>query len=131
MDWEQREVRLSDGTRVPIAQGVQDRLSIAWQLSALASSQLARLQSPSGIQIPLILSRHVELNRFFARAVTEEIVDGQRLRLLKVEREPRQGKKDASIEVWLDVDRDMLPVRLRIEDRRGRVVEQVLQKDSM
>jgi hypothetical protein len=50
---------------------------------------------------------------------------------LKVEREPRQGKKDASIEVWLDVDRDMLPVRLRIEDRRGRVVEQVLQKDSM
>jgi len=25
----------------------------------------------------------------------------------------------------------MLPVRLRIEDRRGRVVEQVLQKDSM
>jgi len=131
MDWEQREVRLSDGTRVPIAQGVQDRLSIAWQLSALASSQLARLQSPSGIQIPLILSRHVELNRFFARTVTEEIVDGQKLRLLKVEREPRQGKKDASIEVWLDVDRDMLPVRLRIEDRRGRVVEQVLQKDSM
>jgi hypothetical protein len=129
MDWDQREVRLSDGARLPIAQGVQDRLSIAWQLSALANSQLARLQSPDGVQIPLILSRHIELNRFFARAAAEEIIDGQRLRLLKVEREARPGKRDASIEVWLDVDRDMLPVRLRIEDRRGRVVEQLLQKE--
>ncbi|NCV58801.1 MAG: DUF3108 domain-containing protein, partial [Betaproteobacteria bacterium] len=129
MDWDQREVRLSDGARIPIAQGVQDQLSIAWQLSALAASQLARLQSPAGIQIPLILTRHVELNRFFAKAITEEMLDGQTLRLLKVEREPRQGKRDARIEVWLDVDRDMLPVRLRIEDRRGRIVEQVMQKD--
>jgi hypothetical protein len=129
MDWDQREVRLSDGARLPIAQGVQDRLSIAWQLSALANSQLARLQSPDGVQIPLILSRHIELNRFFARAAAEEIIDGQRLRLLKVEREARPGKRDASIEVWLDVNRDMLPVRLRIEDRRGRVVEQLLQKE--
>lgn len=130
MDWEQGEVRLSDGARLPIARGVQDRLSIAWQLSALARSQLTRLQSPSGIQIPLILTRNIELNRFFARAMTEELIDGQRIRLLKVEREPRPGKRDASIEVWLDMDRDMLPVRLRIEDRRGRVVEQVLQKES-
>ncbi|NBS38486.1 MAG: DUF3108 domain-containing protein [Betaproteobacteria bacterium] len=130
MDWEQREVRLSDGARLPIAQGVQDRLSIAWQLSALARSQLKRLQSSTGIQIPLILTKNIELNRFFARAIAEDTIDGQRLRLLKVEREPRPGKRDASIEVWLDIDRDMLPVRLRVEDRRGRVVEQVLQKES-
>lgn len=130
MDWEQREVRLSDGSRLPIAQAVQDRLSIAWQLSALANSQLARLQSPAGIQIPLILSRQVELNRFFGRSIAEETIEGKQVRLLKVEREPRPGKRDASIEVWLDVDRDMLPVRMRIEDRRGRVVEQVMQKDS-
>ena len=129
MDWDQREVILSDGGRVPIAQAVQDRLSIAWQLSALAKSQLARLQSPAGIQIPLILTRHVELNRFFGRAIVEENLEGREVRLLKVEREPRPGKRDARIEVWLDVDRDMLPVRLRIEDRRGRVVEQVMQKD--
>lgn len=126
MDWAAGEVRLPDGERQPIAPGVQDRLSIAWQLSALARHQLARLQSSEGIQIPLLLSRHVELNRFHGREVSEQELDGQRLRLLKVEREPRKGKRDARVEVWLDTERDMLPVRVRIADDRGRVIDQVI-----
>jgi len=126
MDWAAGEVRLPDGERQPIAPGVQDRLSIAWQLSALARHQLARLQSSEGIQIPLLLSRHVELNRFFGREVTEQELDGQRLKLLKVEREPRKGKRDARVEVWLDTEREMLPVRVRIADDRGRVIDQVI-----
>ena len=126
MDWAAGEVRLPDGERQPIAPGVQDRLSIAWQLSALARHQLARLQSPEGIQIPLLLSRHVELNRFFGREVADVELEGQRLRLLKVEREPRKGKRDARIEVWLDTERDMLPVRVRIADDRDRVIDQVI-----
>jgi len=126
MDWAAGEVRLPDGERQPIAPGVQDRLSIAWQLSALARHQLARLQSSEGIQIPLLLSRHVELNRFYGREVSEQELDGQRLRLLKVEREPRKGKRDARVEVWLDTERDMLPVRVRIADDRGRVIDQVI-----
>jgi len=126
MDWAAGEVRLPDGERQPIAPGVQDRLSIAWQLSALAQHQRARLQSSEGIQIPLLLSRHVELNRFYGREVSEQELDGQRLKLLKVEREPRKGKRDARIEVWLDTERDMLPVRMRIADDRGRVIDQVI-----
>jgi negative regulator of sigma E activity len=40
----------------------------------------------------------------------------------------RQDPDGSSMDVWLDLDRNLLPARIHVVDRKGRVLEQVIRE---
>ncbi|UCE30820.1 MAG: DUF3108 domain-containing protein [Burkholderiales bacterium] len=114
-----RFARGDNGAWVP---GVQDRLSFVWQLGLLARGFPEQFAAGSEHRIPLASFSSIEPARIVSEGV-ERLRDGAReLSTLHVVRPPR-SRRDEKIELWLDRHAQMRPVRIRITDRNGRVLD--------
>jgi hypothetical protein len=113
-DWSTAEVRLArDGSVQPIARGTQDILSLNYQLAFLAG--LAE-----GSVIGVVTGRKYE--RYAVDSLGEEEIEtpAGRFRTLHL-----RAMTDKTTEVWIALDRQRLPVRIRITDKKGESFEQV------
>ncbi len=129
VDWERAEVRFSgsDSRATPVP-GMQDRLSALVQLGLIARAAPERFDSGQDIEIPELSMKGVSTTRYRSYgAQVLETPDGT-LRTYHLERvEPRPGR-EPRIEIWLGRDHQLLPVRIRITDDRGRVLDQLLER---
>jgi hypothetical protein len=123
--------------RLPIPPGAQDRVSWLVQLSALvagaiqtaaggaspapgqAQALLRRNWPAAGVAVP-VASVHGDLRTWQFRLRPAEAADGG---LLRLERRPPTGDYDTTAEVWLDPARHAWPVRLRLTEASGEVLE--------
>lgn len=113
-DWSTAEVRLSrDGSVRPIAPGTQDILSLNYQLAYLGG--LAE-----GNVIGVVTGRKYE--RYAVDSLGEEEIEtpAGRFRTLHL-----RAMTDKTTEVWIALDRQHLPVRIRFTDKKGESFEQV------
>jgi hypothetical protein len=113
-DWSTAEVRLArDGSVHPIARGTQDILSLNYQLAYLAG--LAE-----GSVIGVVTGRKYE--RYAIDSLGEEDIEtpAGRFRTLHL-----RAMTDKTTEVWIALDRQRLPVRIRFTDKKGESFEQV------
>jgi hypothetical protein len=113
-DWSTAEVRLArDGSVQPIARGTQDILSLNYQLAYLAG--LAE-----GSVIGVVTGRKYE--RYAIDSLGEEDIEtpAGRFRTLHL-----RAMTDKTTEVWIALDRQRLPVRIRFTDKKGESFEQV------
>ena len=113
-DWSTAEVRLArDGSVQPIARGTQDILSLNYQLAYLGG--LAE-----GSVIGVVTGRKYE--RYAVDSLGEEEIEtpAGRFRTLHL-----RAMTDKTTEVWIALDRQRLPVRIRLTDKKGESFEQV------
>jgi Protein of unknown function (DUF3108) len=107
-DWVAREVHLSrDGSVRQIAPGTQDILSLNYQLAYMGS--LAE-----GAVIGVVTGKKYE--RYEMDSLGEEEIDlpAGRFRTLHL-----RALTDNTTEVWIALDHDRLPVKIRFTDKKG------------
>lgn len=110
----------------PLARGVQDPLSIQFQVPVLVQQAGGRLAP--GQTLKLVVARPNKLDAVdFTVRGTETVSTGagQTVSALRLEA-PRGPDADQAWEFWLAPDLYWLPVRIRLVDRRGNVWDNVL-----
>lgn len=113
-DWNTRQVTLTrDGKHYDLAEGAQDVVSFHYQLVFVP--QLA-----DGASIGVATGKKFERYRF--EAVGEEMLEtpSGNFRTLHV-----RVQTDSTTELWLALDRQLLPIKIRHTDRKGESFEQV------
>ncbi|HRE18082.1 MAG TPA: DUF3108 domain-containing protein [Rhodocyclaceae bacterium] len=113
-DWNQGQLTISrSGKSFPLSSGAQDFASYYYQLVILG-------QIGSGLEIGVATARSFQRYRF--DVVGEEDVETEagtfRTQHLRVQ-------TDMTLDLWLALDRQRLPVKIRYTDRKGQALEQV------
>lgn len=127
-DWPQG-VAKAEGPSVPIPTGTQDRLSTFFQLASLLASHKNQMPLTLGMQwdIPVMGWSGVEMWTFRAQGTSEIELPFGRLDAVQVSRILRAGNKDdQSVDVWYAPSLNFMPVRIRITQENGDIVDQRL-----
>lgn len=120
-DWADRKLALAwkNGSRtLALPAGTQDPLSMMHQLYFLQPV-------PASGHVAIASSR--KLYRSYVELLGEATLDTPlgRLRTLHFRRQEADG---AATQVWVDLDRSLLPVRVHAVDRSGNVLDQVIRE---
>lgn len=126
IDARRREVAFSGSEPVPLVDGLQDRLSVLVQLGLMARANPDRFAAGREIEIPELHSRRIERSRYLSRGAVSLKAAGSGRRALHLERTGPYDADDARIDLWLGYDLQLLPIRLRLSDPDGRVLDQLL-----
>jgi hypothetical protein len=112
----------------PLKGGEQDRVSVTWQLAAVARAAGERFKPGSEWTF-------VVAGRSDAEPWTFKVVKRERVRTglgevdaVRVLRQPRPGDKDQTLDIWLAPGQEWYPVKLRFTDNGGEFIEQTLEK---
>lgn len=119
-NWTDNSVRFTgkSGERTEaVTPGTQDMLSLLFQLAFVP---------PLGEDLTVIVTNGRKLERYsFERAGNEVIsLEGGKFNTLKILKR-RKGDEDG-MEVWLALEHYYLPVKIRVTDKKGSVIEQSL-----
>ena len=119
-------IGLGNPPEVDLVPGTQDRLSVFYQVGLLARANPEMLQRGRRFTMPLASMKEVDKASFLVAG--EDAVDTERGRVpavrLTVRNEADPG--DPTIDVWLGTGLSLLPVRIRISEDDGKVIDQVL-----
>lgn len=126
-DWAGQRVTYSASrAEHPIPVGVQDPISVQFQVSVLAQRSPERLQP--GARLPVQVARPNRIDQAEFKVIGRETVltaAGQPIEAIKLEA-PRGDGAEQGWEFWLAPDFGWMPVRIRLVDRRGNVWDNVL-----
>jgi len=126
-----KTITFSDGKHTyPIKGGEQDRVSISWQLAAVARAAKDKFKPGSEWQFFVVGPRDADPWTF--RVVGREKVQvGAAIGTVDavhVLREPPPGSKAQTLDLWLAPSQEWYPVKLRFTDNDRDYIEQVLEK---
>lgn len=130
-DRDDKTINFSDGKQsYPIKGGEQDRVSISWQLAAIARAAKGQFKPGSTWEFFVVGPRDADPWTF--RVVGREKVQagaaiGQ-VDAVHVLREPPPGSKGQTLDIWLAPSLEWYPVKLRFNDDGRDYVEQTLEK---
>ncbi len=103
--------------------GTQDRVSLIWQLGAMARADAAAFLKGLEFSVPLAASRSVPVSRW--RAIGEKIdLPSGVVNSIHFVRQD-QGDQDMRFEIWLDADADFIPARIKLTNAQGLSVDLV------
>lgn len=120
-----RIVFSSNAPQAPWQAGVQDRLSLFFQLAGLLGGDPARFVTGAQVQVPTAGTREADLWTFTVMGrPTLDLPVGEQA-TIALRREPRRPY-DQTIEIWFAPALGHLPVRIRIVQGNGDVLDQKL-----
>ena len=126
-DREAKSLSFSESKQVyPLKGGEQDRVSITWQLAAVARAAGDRFKA--GSKWPFFVAGRRDAERWVFEVVRREKVRtglGE-VDAVLVSRQPVADKKDQSLEIWLAPQIEWYPVKLRYQEGEKEQVEQTL-----
>lgn len=130
-DRDSKTISFSDGKQsYPIKGGEQDRVSISWQLVAIARAAGGKFKPGSDWDFFVVGPRDADPWTF--RVVGREKVQaGAAIGMVDavhVLREPPPGSKDQTLDLWLAPSQEWYPVKLRFTDNDRDYVEQTLER---
>lgn len=120
-DWAARKLALAskgESRVVDLPAGAQDPLSILHQLYFMTPI-------PDAAQLDIVTGR--KLYRYVYQVVGEAQFETP-IGIVRALHMQRQDPDGASMDVWLDLERNLLPARIHVVDRKGRVLEQVIRE---
>ncbi len=132
IDWPGGEVHYAGGTRAPAPPpGAQDRLSLQFELARQRLRHPEQFAPGSRHEIRLIGTHDVDPWTFAVGA--EEAVETGRgpLRAVRCSARRVVGTAEETIDIWLGADLRWMPVRIRMVDRKGAVIDSVLQSSEI
>jgi hypothetical protein len=119
----ERVVFSNNRPQAALAAGMQDRLSVIVQLSALLAGAPAKFPPGTQIAIPTASTREAQTWTFVVEEEEDLQLPGGEVRALKLQRLLR-GAYDQRLELWLSPHMDYAPVRLRLTNPDGGGVDQ-------
>jgi len=130
-DREAKTITFTDGKHsYPIKGGEQDRVSISWQLAAVARAAKDKFKPGSEWQFFVVGPRDADPWTF--RVVGREKIQAGAaigtVEAVHVLREPPPGSKDQTLDLWLAPGQEWYPVKLRFTDNDRDFVEQTLER---
>jgi hypothetical protein len=120
-DWAARKLALAskgESRLVDLPAGAQDPLSMLHQLYFMTPL-------PDAAQIDIVTGR--KLYRYVYQMVGEAQFETP-IGIVRALHMRRQDPDGSSMDVWLDLDRNLLPARIHAVDRKGRVLQQVIRE---
>lgn len=127
IDYGIRTITFAGGETSELPPGTQDRLSGLFQLGVLARARADLFQAGDFVEVSEINLRDVERVRYRVEGVETLEAPAGRFRTLHLRRQPA-STGEPTLEVWLDYDAMMMPVRIRLTDRTGRIIDQVIDR---
>jgi len=123
----EKVMSFSEGDKTyPLKGGEQDRVSITWQLAAVARAAGDKFKP--GSEWPFFVA-----GRSSAEAWTFKVVKREKVKTglgqvdaVLVSREALPGSRDQSIEVWLAPEHEWYPVKIRFTEGDKETIEQTL-----
>jgi hypothetical protein len=126
MDWiGQRFQPTGQGPALPLPPGAQDRLSLFFQLAGLLSRNAAAPRPGQAWQLPVLGRSGSEDWTFVAAGAERLTLPVGPLTAWKLERRPLMAN-DLRSELWFAPEWQQLPVRIRLTEPNGDVVDQQL-----
>jgi len=125
---EGRKVSFEDGRKELTSALAQDRLSLAAQFAWLAARRSDRLRE-SELSLPLVGVSSVRILRFVVSPAQILDIPGGVRQLTRLRSEDGDGERSGSLEIWLSESGDLMPIRIRLEDRNGQVLDQLIATD--
>lgn len=129
-DRDAKKISFSDGDKgYPIKGGEQDRVSISWQLVAVARAAKDKFKAGSEWKFFVVGPRDADAWTF--RVIgTEKVQTGLgEIEAVHVARGTPPNSREQSLDMWLAPSNEWYPVKLRFsEGDRSEVIEQTLQK---
>ena len=123
-DREKNKVTFSANTPdVPLLPGAQDQLSIFMQLASMLSAEPGRFPKGTTLPFQAVGPRSAESWVFTVGDSETLELPGGELRALRLWRDP-SGEFDPRVEIWLAPAVGYLPVRIRLTQANGDVVDQ-------
>lgn len=130
-DRESKTIRFQDGEKTyPLKGGEQDRVSITWQLAAVARAAGDKFKP--GSEWPFFVA-----GRRDAEAWTFKVVKREKVKTgvgevdaVMVSRQPLKDSRDQSIDVWLAPGQEWYPVKIRFTEGDKETIEQTLRSVS-
>ena len=123
-DREKSKVTFSANTpEVPLLPGAQDQLSVFMQLAAMLGAEPLRFPQGTTLPVQVIGPRSAEAWVFTIGATERLVLPGGELSAVLLWRDPL-GTYDPKVEIWLAPDVGYLPVRIRLTQSNGDVVDQ-------
>lgn len=126
IDYTSAQVSFSGGQRVPLQPGSQDRLSMLLQLGLILRAQPQRLAAGQSITIPELGSRSIDAAVFGSEGNEVLETPSGPLQTVHLVRRDGDPARDPKVDVWLGYDHHFKPVRIRLTDVGGRVLDQLL-----
>ena len=128
IDWAHRRIQFGGGTpaQAPVA-GAQDRLSLQFELTRLLQRYPEQFAPGTTHSINLIGTHDVDPWSF--GSAEDKSVDTGRGAMRAVRFSARRTVRDVeeTIDVWLGADLRWLPIRIRMVDRKGSIIDSVLE----
>lgn len=123
-DREKNKVTFSANTPdAPLLPGAQDQLSIFMQLGAMLGAEPLRFPQGTTLPVQAIGPRSAEAWVFTVGASEKLVLPGGELNAVRLWRDPL-GTYDPKVEIWLAPEVGYLPVRIRLTQANGDVVDQ-------
>lgn len=110
---------------VPLVPGVQDRLSVLLQMSAMMSGDASLRTQGRQLTLQVVGAREADVWSFTVEGEERLELGVGPLQTLKMTRNPRR-EYDQKVELWLGSSMGYLPVRLRITEPNGNFLDQQL-----
>lgn len=130
-DRDAKTIGFSDGKQnYPIKGGEQDRVSVSWQLVALARANKDKLK-PGLAWSFFVVGPHDADPWTFRVIGREKVQAGAAIGMVDtvhVLREPPPGSKEQTLDIWLAPALEWYPVKLKFVDNDRDYVEQTLEK---
>ena len=127
-DRDAKSLSFSESKQVyPLKGGEQDRVSITWQLAAVARAAGERFKP--GSEWPFFVAGRRDAETWVFKVVRREKLRtglGE-IETVLVARQPLADKKDQVLEVWLAPKHEWYPVKLRYQDGEKEQIDQTLQ----
>lgn len=123
-DREKNKVTFSANTpEAPLLPGAQDHLSVFMQLGAMLGAEPLRYPQGTTLPVQAVGPRSAEAWVFTVGASERLVLPGGELNAVRLWRDPL-GTYDPKVEIWLAPDVGYLPVRIRLTQADGDVVDQ-------
>ncbi len=132
IDWQGAQMQFGANAKGPAPPpGAQDRLSLQFELARLRLRHPERFAAGSAHQIRLIGTHDVDPWTFTVGPEERIDTDGGSMRAVRCSARRMVGATPETIDIWLGADLRWMPVRIRMVDRNGSIIDSVLQSSDL
>jgi Protein of unknown function (DUF3108) len=122
VDYAAKEVTLGDQKK-PVLQGMQDRVSVIWQVGLVLRARPEFSQPGKALPIPLMSTRSLESAQFVSQGLVRLERNGQAIDAVHFRFQPTNNQNKAQIDLWYELDKLPQPLRVRWIDERQRTID--------
>jgi Protein of unknown function (DUF3108) len=122
VDYTAREVTLGEQKK-PVLQGMQDRVSVIWQVGLVLRARPDFAQAGKALPMPLMSTRSLENAQFVSQGIVTLDKNGQSIQAVHFRFQPTNNQNKAQIDLWYELDKLPQPLRVRWVDERQRTID--------